>query len=172
MSSSKTYIVSPGENATTHTAVLNGTSSTVDGTTVTLIPTDRHGVYVVMGQDQETPVYVEADGIDHVTIHLRGYAYRARILRDEHHELMAVLESSPAMQTRVVKVTSPMPGLLKSIFISEGESVGKGQALFTLEAMKMENAISASHAGTIRNLTAKEGMAVEKGAPLCIIEPA
>jgi biotin carboxyl carrier protein len=55
--------------------------------------------------------------------------------------------------------------------VSEGELVTKGQSLFTLEAMKMENAITASHAGVIRNLTAKEAMALEKGAPLCIIEP-
>ncbi|RPI67183.1 MAG: acetyl-CoA carboxylase biotin carboxyl carrier protein subunit [Ignavibacteriae bacterium] len=103
---------------------------------------------------------------------MRGYAYRARVLRDQHHQLVAILESSPAMQTRVVKVTAPMPGLLKSIIAADGEHVAKGQVLFTLEAMKMENSIAAPHAGTVRNLTAKEGLAVEKGAPLCVIEPA
>lgn len=171
MHSNATYIVTPVEESTSTAVELNGTSATIAGRTVVLTPTDRHGVYSVKGQGIDLPVFVESDGIDHVTLHLRGYAYRARVLRDSHHELIAVLESSPAMQTRVVKVTAPMPGLLKSIMVSEGELVAKGQSLFTLEAMKMENAITASHAGVIRNLTAKEAMALEKGAPLCIIEP-
>lgn len=49
--------------------------------------------------------------------------------------------------------------------------VKKGDTLFTLEAMKMENAIKSPIAGTIQHLTAQEGIAVEKGTLLCVVEP-
>ena len=172
MHQERTYVVQSTDGGTPSKVLLNGTSATLNGHTLALTPTERHGVYLVSGVDVDIPVYVESDGIDHITLHMRGYAYRARVLHDQHHQLVAILESSPAMQTRVVKITAPMPGLLKSIFVADGEHVAKGQTLFTLEAMKMENSIAASHAGTVRNLTAKEGLAVEKGAPLCVIEPA
>ena len=65
-----------------------------------------------------------------------------------------------------------MPGLIKSVLVGEGELVRKGTTLFTLEAMKMENAITAPIDGIVRNLAAAESTAVEKGSVLCTLEPA
>ena len=48
----------------------------------------------------------------------------------------------------------------------EGENVKKGQPVLVLEAMKMENEISAPADGTLKKLYVQQGDAVQGGAPL------
>ena len=59
-------------------------------------------------------------------------------------------------------LTAPMPGLVRSVNVSEGKSVTKGQTLMVLEAMKMEIRIQAPYDGVIRKLLAKPGETVER----------
>ncbi|MBT8637107.1 acetyl-CoA carboxylase biotin carboxylase subunit [Polynucleobacter paneuropaeus] len=54
-------------------------------------------------------------------------------------------------------VLSPMPGLLTKIFVKAGENVTAGQKLAAIEAMKMENTLSAVQDGIISEICAKEG---------------
>ena len=51
----------------------------------------------------------------------------------------------------------PMPGLVVSINVAEGEPVKAGQALAVVEAMKMENVLRAERDGTVRKVNAKKG---------------
>ena len=51
----------------------------------------------------------------------------------------------------------PMPGLIVSIAVTEGETVEEGQPLATVEAMKMENILRAEKSGTIARINAAEG---------------
>ncbi|GGC23401.1 acetyl/propionyl-CoA carboxylase subuit alpha [Novosphingobium marinum] len=51
----------------------------------------------------------------------------------------------------------PMPGLLVSLHVEEGDSVEAGQPLAVVEAMKMENILRAEKAGTVKSLSAKAG---------------
>ena len=95
----------------------------------------------------------------------------ATVLEDRLHALLAMLQSAPAARTRVVRITAPMPGLLKAVLVKEGAVVRKGETLFTLEAMKMENSIKAPSNGIVHNVTSNGGAAVEKGVVLCVIEP-
>lgn len=67
------------------------------------------------------------------------------------------------------EVRAPMPGLLKRVHVVEGASVAAGDALVTLEAMKMENELRASNAGTVAQIAAAEGAKVEGGALLIVI---
>lgn len=66
------------------------------------------------------------------------------------------------------KVLSPFPGLIKSILVSEGASVKKDQPILVLEAMKMDNDITAPCDGTVSFQVAK-GNNVESGAVLAVI---
>ena len=141
-----------------------------DGNNVVLTPTDIPGVWHWHEKGQPVPVHIHSDGLQTVTISVRGYAYTARVLQARHADLLEILRSSPAQQRRVTRLAAPMPGLLKYIHTAEGATVRKGETLFILEAMKMENAIKSPIDGTIRNLTPNEGSAVEKGAILCVIE--
>jgi propionyl-CoA carboxylase alpha chain len=51
----------------------------------------------------------------------------------------------------------PMPGLLVSLQVGQGDAVVPGQPLATVEAMKMENILRAEKAGTVKELRASEG---------------
>ena len=67
------------------------------------------------------------------------------------------------------EIRAPMPGLLKRLHVAEGAPVVAGDALVTLEAMKMENELRATHGGTVSQILAAEGTKVEGGALLIVI---
>jgi biotin carboxyl carrier protein len=71
-----------------------------------------------------------------------------------------------------MKVVAPMPGLLKSLNVKQGQRVKKGERLFILEAMKMENEIKSPMEGIVGVVQATAGTAVEKNFLLCMIEAA
>jgi biotin carboxyl carrier protein len=60
------------------------------------------------------------------------------------------------------QVRAPMPALVRSIEVAEGDRVTKGQTLFLLEAMKMEIRLQAPRDGRVQSLTAQIGQQVER----------
>ena len=68
------------------------------------------------------------------------------------------------------KITSPMPGTILSVNVTSGASVKKGDVLFILEAMKMENEIMAPCDGTVASVNTSKGATVESGTLLCVIQ--
>lgn len=65
-------------------------------------------------------------------------------------------------------VAAPMPGNILDIKVANGASVKKGDVLVILEAMKMENEITAPCDGTVTVVVTK-GASVETGATICTI---
>ena len=68
-----------------------------------------------------------------------------------------------------LKLIAPMPGKIVKVLVQEGEAVEAGRGVLVMEAMKMENELKASKAGTVREIKVKEGQAVEMGALLLVI---
>lgn len=66
-------------------------------------------------------------------------------------------------------VSSPMPGTILSVNVTNGATVKKGDVLMVLEAMKMENEIMSPFDGTVTSVNVSKGAAVETGAVLCVI---
>ncbi len=66
-------------------------------------------------------------------------------------------------------ICSPMPGTILSVKCSVGQAVKKGDILFILEAMKMENEIFAPHDGTVSAVLVSSGATVETGTALCTL---
>ncbi|RMF76124.1 MAG: biotin/lipoyl-binding protein, partial [Acidobacteria bacterium] len=62
-----------------------------------------------------------------------------------------------------------MPGRVVKLLVEAGQEVAEGQGLLVLEAMKMENEVTAPRAGTVERLPVAAGDAVEGGQLLAVI---
>lgn len=62
-----------------------------------------------------------------------------------------------------------MPGTILTVKASAGQAVKEGDVIMILEAMKMENEITAPRAGTVVQILAQKGAAVDTGAPLFVL---
>ena len=76
---------------------------------------------------------------------------------------------APAAVADGTKITAPMPGTILDVKISVGDTVTSGQALFVLEAMKMENDVNSTCDGKVLSINTTKGTAVETGAVLAVI---
>ena len=68
------------------------------------------------------------------------------------------------------EIEAPMPGRVTAVEVSQGDKVAKGQRLLTLEAMKMEHALTAPFDGTVTELNASPGAQVTEGQILAKVE--
>ena len=67
------------------------------------------------------------------------------------------------------KIGSPLPGVIISVDVKEGQAVKRGQKIAVIEAMKMENEILAECDGTITAVHVKQGDSVLEGADIVTI---
>ena len=68
------------------------------------------------------------------------------------------------------RLKAPMPGKVIRVLVQVGERVGPRQPVVVVEAMKMENELRASRDGTVAEIHAREGMSVDAGALLIVIQ--
>ena len=76
---------------------------------------------------------------------------------------------APAVAGDGLKVTAPMPGNILNINVTAGQAVKKGDVMFILEAMKMENEIVAPEDGTVKQILAQKGATVDTDEVLAVI---
>ncbi|MEV7974950.1 biotin carboxylase N-terminal domain-containing protein [Streptomyces sp. NPDC086519] len=67
-------------------------------------------------------------------------------------------------------LTSPMQGTVVKVAVTEGQRVEKGDLVVVLEAMKMEQPLSAHRSGTVTGIAAEAGQALAAGAAICDIK--
>jgi biotin carboxyl carrier protein len=114
-------------------------------------------------------VDVESIGRKRFEVVVNGNKYEVQ-LADEKDMLVERLGLGVRAASMEKEVVAPMPGLVLSIAVEEGQSVEKGDPLLILEAMKMENVIKAAGDGVVERIAVKKGAAVEKGAILLAFE--
>lgn len=109
-----------------------------------------------------------------VSVEARGDGY---VVRHGAAECLVQLDdpSRGAREARPVatgpeRVTAVMPGRVVRVLVLAGETVTEGQGIVVIEAMKMENEISASKPGRVASVEVRPGQAVEAGALLAVIE--
>ncbi|HTZ77106.1 MAG TPA: acetyl/propionyl/methylcrotonyl-CoA carboxylase subunit alpha, partial [Stellaceae bacterium] len=100
-------------------------------------------------------VQVDRDGIFH-RLTYRGVTVPVKVLPPRAAELLAAMPAKPEPD-HSRHLLSPMPGLLVSLAVQEGQDVKAGEALAVVEAMKMENVLRAERDGTVAKLRAKAG---------------
>ena len=67
-------------------------------------------------------------------------------------------------------LTAPMQGLILKVLVAAGDKVRLGQAVVVLEAMKMQNDVTATKSGTVKDVYVAEGSVVTPGQALMVIE--
>ncbi|GAA2391606.1 acetyl/propionyl/methylcrotonyl-CoA carboxylase subunit alpha [Nonomuraea africana] len=69
-------------------------------------------------------------------------------------------------------LVSPMQGTIVKVVVADGDTVAEGDTIVVLEAMKMEQPLTAHKAGTVTGLVATVGQTVTSGAAICEIKDA
>jgi propionyl-CoA carboxylase alpha chain len=115
------------------------------------------GEPVWRGRIEEKPIAVQVRAIlNGFALAHRGVSVAARVYTRREAALAALMigrkdEDCPHA------LLCPMPGLVKSIVVREGQEVKAGEALCMVEAMKMENVLLAERDATVKKILAREG---------------
>jgi propionyl-CoA carboxylase alpha chain len=89
--------------------------------------------------------------LSYAGVRAKAYIYTAR-----EAELAALMPEKKAADTSK-KLLCPMPGLVVSIDVAEGQEVKAGEQLAVVEAMKMQNVLKAGRDATVSKIRAKPG---------------
>ena len=109
----------------------------------------------------EEPLEAEIlPGPDEVLVSLRGETHTLR------KPAPPAVDETWSGADAAASLTAPMPGTVVKVLVEEGQEVEEGQLLLVLEAMKMEQPVSAPHAGVVHSLPFDEGSLVPGGAVL------
>ena len=108
------------------------------------------------GSDFTVAVKPAAEGF---VIRHRATTLRVMVLSPRSAELHQMLPPRKAADTSRM-VLSPMPGLVVSIDVAEGQSVRTGEVVAVLEAMKMQNILRAERDGVVKAVSVKSGDSV------------
>ena len=141
----------------------------VDGEPMELVyeEVDKLGQVLAIVGGASFGVSIEGDS-SKAGITIAGHFYDVEIEDERERAAHAAARAAGAGGGTVKSV---MPGIVVSLLAGEGDTVEEGQPLLVLEAMKMQNEISAPVAGVIRRIHVGEGEAVSAGAKLVEIEP-
>ncbi len=110
-------------------------------------------------------------------VELDGRRYGVNVLRPEppHAELARRRKERGARGAGNAaareSVVSPMQGTVLAVEVAEGETVQSGQVICVIEAMKMENEITAHRHGTVTSLSVSPGEPVGTGQVICVVAP-
>jgi biotin carboxyl carrier protein len=92
---------------------------------------------------------------------LHGRFFPARV-EDEREKLLRAAAQSELSEQTEFQLKAPMPGLVITVPVAEGQAVQKGEVLLILESMKMQNELKAPRAGTVIRIRVGSGERVEQ----------
>ncbi|MBT8205608.1 MAG: acetyl-CoA carboxylase biotin carboxyl carrier protein subunit [Eudoraea sp.] len=105
----------------------------------------------------------------HYEIQINSNRYMVEI-SDRLDLLIDEMGFSLVSSMNISSIEAPMPGLILDINVSVGQEVNEDEALLVLEAMKMENIITAPRGGVIKAIHISKGNPVDKGQLLIEFE--
>jgi biotin carboxyl carrier protein len=96
-----------------------------------------------------------------ITVLVNGVEYKFSLESISSYLRQTVLNKDKSASVEK-NIKSPMPGKIVDIFMSEGDLVNEGEAVLSLEAMKMQNEITAPCNGIIQKIHVQSGQSVLK----------
>jgi biotin carboxyl carrier protein len=122
-----------------------------------------HIINELKSYNAEVVSFNAAEKIAEIRVNNNIYTVNAK---DQFDVLLDKLGLNSLNSAKVSEVKAPMPGLVLKVFVAVGDEVKKGDNLFILEAMKMENIIKAPADVTVKAVKLQAGDKVEKGQVL------
>ena len=128
-----------------------------------LNPTAWHIINDLQSYNVELVSFNSADKTAEIKVNNNSYTVTAK---DQFDILLEKLGLTSLTANKISELKAPMPGMVLKVFVTEGAEVKKGENLFVLEAMKMENIIKSPDDVTIKTVKITPGDKVEKGQVL------
>ncbi len=121
---------------------------------------------IVDGKSYEAYVY---QGEDDLEVLVKGRLYHSRV-EDERERRLRAASGGGVKETGTFHLKAPMPGLIVSISVEEGQEVKKGDVLLILESMKMQNELKSPRDGVVGRIQVAEGDSVEQRQKMMSVE--
>ncbi len=112
-----------------------------------------NGRFELLIDGRRVPAYISSDG-QRRWVTVAGRTYLLTKSATSRHVASSHAGSS--------EISAPMPGQVRAVNVSAGDTVSKGQVLAVLEAMKMEIRLQAPFGGIVSSVDAKVGQTVER----------
>jgi biotin carboxyl carrier protein len=177
----RTYMVEVAANGHTRSISLDDQTLTVDWQVVggeslhagATAEEPANHLSLLIG-DRSYEAYVRAlppessETVDRVVeVMIGGIPYTVTV-RDERSQALASLASGSHLAGDAL-IRAPMPGLVANVLATEGAEVKRGQTVVVLEAMKMENDLTAPRPGLVKAIKVVKGQTVNQGDVLAIV---
>ena len=130
--------------------------------------------YTISGKEYAVTVGERKDGVTAVTVN--GETYDVMLVPEPVKEKKVVVSAPAAKPQSGEKddlqdaLRSPLPGIIVDIPAKVGQDVKEGDTLVVLEAMKMNNNLTAERDGKVKAILVSEGEAVKENTPLVTFE--
>ena len=137
-----------------------GADVTIDGQTMRVEGDWRPGMSLARLTVDSEPLVIKVDRIPAgYRMRTRGADLKVLVRRPRTAELTRLMpEKAPPDTSKYL--LCPMPGLVVKISVAEGDEVQEGQALATIEAMKMENILRAERKAVVKSIKAEPGQSL------------
>lgn len=153
--------------------------TTFDTQTIELNPSGENFIAVIDGKTVHVQITRAANG--RMDLLVDGQRVTAHVSSDMakrwvtlNGQTLMLTKTSGAKQgvrhDHAGGLIAPMPGQIRSVAVSVGEAVKKGQTLLTMEAMKMEIRIQALKDGVVKSVSVTQGQTVEREQILVEVE--
>ncbi len=127
------------------------------------------GSYSILHKNRSYNVeLIPVNGIKRYQAHTLQNSFDVEIIDAESKYIASRKREHDAADEAVI--SSPIPGRVVSIMVSEGETVEAGQSLVIISAMKMESEFRAPRAGKVISVMVTEGQSVEARQELVLLE--
>lgn len=125
-----------------------------------LEPGSREGEYFLSLDGRRERIFVASRG-DVQFVHWRGRTHRV-----EAPDALERVRASTSRASGAEELRAPMPGVVVAVAVAAGDRVETGTLLMTIESMKLQTAITASHPGRVTAICVAVGDSFELGSPL------